>query len=352
MVSRTHQALIAKLFPKVELSQCMAANFIEKYQPALSDGVEGVLREAATVNARVLAGEITVEQGREYMGSFAVDGMGIMPATVEDGLKFLSDGAGLSAEDIAAIETPGSEPAQTPQAPQEPAKPARAAAPVLSPLAVRVAELRQELQEHTKKMSAEPGSAAWKAYWKEGGAEAYRVALERLQSYTDEPAAAPEPGPAQPAAVPEQLMGAIGIPADLASPTLELIANATLDGTSTEAIEDQALVDHVEASMKADPAAYFRSTDAQREYAESLARLNAPQRATGPGYGEEARSADTRRRGEIEQAMRTDGGKPYWSSPLMQKEYGEILARQTAPPPMPAQEPESEPELESGLGAE
>lgn len=44
------------------------------------------------------------------------------------------------------------------------------------------------------------------------------------------------------------------------------------------------------------------------------------------------RNHDAKRRGEIEAATREDNGHRYWNDPAMQREYGEILSRQTAPP--------------------
>jgi hypothetical protein len=84
---------------------------------------------------------------------------------------------------FAALETPGADPAQAPQAPQAPAEPAPAAA--RSPrqaLADRNAELQGEIDQHFKNAGAEPGSEPYNDYWKRGGADAGRVALERLEA--------------------------------------------------------------------------------------------------------------------------------------------------------------------------
>jgi len=69
--------------------------------------------------------------------------------------------------------------------------------------------LRQQIAAHEKNMRAEPGSAAWKAYWKEGGSTAYHDALERLQQSTDAMAglaggtpALAQPSPAAPLPTP------------------------------------------------------------------------------------------------------------------------------------------------------
>jgi hypothetical protein len=82
------------------------------------------------------------------------------------------------------------------------------------------------------------------------------------------------------------------------------------------------------------------------EYENALQRLQAPRlppEASGPVFDDPAyrmavRSADAKRRGEIEAAMREDGGRRYWNDPAMQREYNGVLTRQTAPPAMPAPE--------------
>jgi hypothetical protein len=84
--------------------------------------------------------------------------------------------------------------------------------------------------------------------------------------------------------------------------------------------------------MRDDPDQYARNPDAQRAYADALERLNAP---VVPDGTVTYNSRDTDRRAEIEQAMRTDGGRPYWGSLAMQREYSEILQRQTAPAALP-----------------
>jgi hypothetical protein len=120
----------------------------------------------------------------------------------------------------------------------------------------------------------------------------------------------------------------IGVPSDMASSTLAAIGDVDFDAISTQAIEDADLIQHVESAMRDDPSGYARNHDAQREYAEALERLNAPLVPDGTLIYS---SRDADRRAEIEQAMRTDGGRPYWNSPAMQIEYGVILRRQTAP---------------------
>jgi hypothetical protein len=163
MVSRTHQTLIEKLFPKDELSQRIAANFISMYELAIGNRIEGLLQEAVAVNARVLSGKQTGEQALEYLGSFAQEFLGILPATVQDGLKFLSAGAGLTAEDFAATETLGAEPANAPSAPAQPATTQPAPAPGTSAPLVDRNVLRERTAKHEANMRAPQGSDGWRA---------------------------------------------------------------------------------------------------------------------------------------------------------------------------------------------
>jgi hypothetical protein len=54
--------------------------------------------------------------------------------------------------------------------------------------------------------------------------------------------------------------------------------------------------------------------------------------------------SDAARRGEIEAMMRTDGGKGYWRDPVVQREYGEVLARLAGEaPPLSPQAPVAAP---------
>jgi hypothetical protein len=129
--------------------------------------------------------------------------------------------------------------------------------------------------------------------------------------------------------------GAIGVPADVISPALRSIGDVDTDAIPTETIEDSAVIAHLEQAMRDDPDGWRKNEHAQQEYRAALERLNTPAVPDGTmTYS----SNDAGRRAEIEQAMRTDGGRAYWNNPGMQREYGEILQRQTAPlvPPEPA----------------
>jgi hypothetical protein len=63
------------------------------------------------------------------------------------------------------------------------------------------AALREVLVRQEKNMRAEPGSEPYLEYWKRGGSEQYRAALEQLDASTNALAGlgAPRPASAQPA---------------------------------------------------------------------------------------------------------------------------------------------------------
>jgi hypothetical protein len=145
-------------------------------------------------------------------------------------------------------------------------------------------------------------------------------------------------------------MEASGIPADLAFSSIEAVTDVSLDDVSTEQIEDQGLVDHVNEALRTDPGGLAKNPHAESEYRAAQARLNAPPRPD-KGQTEWERERDAARRAVIERDyMRAEPGsqawKEYWKGPL-QQELAEILERQTAPPPMPR--PESEPEVDTSF---
>jgi hypothetical protein len=211
MVSRAQEKLITSLFAD-EPSRQMARNFADMYAAAPGvgeDRVAALIQEASRANVAVLNGQITAEAALAQLGGFAGT-IGILPATVNDGLRFLQDGAGLTAE-------APDQPAQDPQAPPAPVQPAPASAQASPALADRAA-LRREIDQQEANMRAPQGSEPWLDYWRRGGDASYRGALERLQQSTDAlaglaaaapasapaapqppPAPAPAPGPAEPA---------------------------------------------------------------------------------------------------------------------------------------------------------
>jgi hypothetical protein len=109
-----------------------------------------------------------------------------------------------------------------------------------------------------------------------------------------------------------------GVPQDLVFPTLNLIGDAVVE-TDVGRIEDAGIVQHVEDAMRGDVDGYFKSAHAQQEYGKALERLSVPPRDPeldgpilgSPAYREAVRDHDTKRRGEIEAAMREGNGSRY-----------------------------------------
>ena len=88
-----HDDLINKLWPD-EADRKAARAFVAKYdgEPMIADYIEPLLREAVPTLKRVAAGEISAEKGREYLGSFATDGLGIPDHIAASGVNWLAAG--------------------------------------------------------------------------------------------------------------------------------------------------------------------------------------------------------------------------------------------------------------------
>jgi hypothetical protein len=184
-----HDQLIDRLFAD-EDSRAIARDFVARFadQSFVSARIPTLLQEAAAANERVASGAITAEQAREQLSGFAALGA---PAGVMESLTAWYDEAGDTA--AGTDEPQAADPAQAPQAPAAP--PAQPA-----PASPDRAALQQQAKMHRANMAAPQGSPEWTAYWKQGGAEAYRGVLERLEASTD---VAP-PVPSQPAPAPAQ----------------------------------------------------------------------------------------------------------------------------------------------------
>jgi hypothetical protein len=138
---------------------------------------------------------------------------------------------------------------------------------------------------------------------------------------------------------------AIGVPVDVVTPALYQIADVDLGDISTEAIEDQGLVDHLNDALRNDPAGLVKNPHAEKEYQTALTRLNNPRPEKSHWTNH-----DDARVAEIEaKYMRAEPGthdwKQYWRGPL-QAEYAGLLERKMAPQPMPTPEP-VEPDVET-----
>src|SRR5258706_16208742 len=91
-------------------SRALAHDFAARFATASPTMVEGLFREAAVVNSRIEAGELTSQVGRELLSSYASEGMGLAPHLVAEATAW--------ADGVLAQAQP--EPAGEPQAPEMP----------------------------------------------------------------------------------------------------------------------------------------------------------------------------------------------------------------------------------------
>ena len=106
-----YTALIDRLFLKPR-DRLLANSFVERFgaEPRVANRIEALLHEAASINGRVVAGELSPEQGRELLASTATEGFGLMGGVVDDGMAFLSEAAGSdqdSTQEPRGAEPPG-----------------------------------------------------------------------------------------------------------------------------------------------------------------------------------------------------------------------------------------------------
>src|SRR5712672_4550682 len=87
-----YDALLDRLFPRAA-DRLFATSFVEHFaaSPFADRIIPAMLQEAAQVNPRILAGELTAEQGRELLMSTAREGFGFAPHVVADGQAWLND---------------------------------------------------------------------------------------------------------------------------------------------------------------------------------------------------------------------------------------------------------------------
>src|SRR5258707_5570836 len=87
-----YDALVDRLFPS-PADRLVAMSFVERFaaSPFADRIIPAMLQEGAQVNARILAGEITPQAGRDLMMSMASDGYGLPPHIVQDGQVWLTD---------------------------------------------------------------------------------------------------------------------------------------------------------------------------------------------------------------------------------------------------------------------
>jgi hypothetical protein len=74
-----HQPLIDSLFPDAA-SRLIAMDFVTRFgsEPMMADRIPALLHEVAAANARVGSGDLSPQQGREYLSSFAAEGLGCL----------------------------------------------------------------------------------------------------------------------------------------------------------------------------------------------------------------------------------------------------------------------------------
>ena len=87
-----YDALVDRLFPS-PADRLFAMSFVERFagSPLADRIIPAMLQEAAQVNPRILAGELTAEQGRELLMSTAREGFGFAPHVLADGQAWLND---------------------------------------------------------------------------------------------------------------------------------------------------------------------------------------------------------------------------------------------------------------------
>ncbi len=87
-----YDALVDRLFPS-PADRLVAMSFVERFagSPFADRIIPAMLQEGAQVNARISAGEITPQAGRDLMMSMASDGYGLPPHIVQDGQVWLTD---------------------------------------------------------------------------------------------------------------------------------------------------------------------------------------------------------------------------------------------------------------------
>lgn len=170
-----HDYLIDQLF-KEEADRKLARDFAAKYdgEPMMGDRIEPLLREAARTAQRADGGELTPEQAREYLGSFAREALGTPEHIVTSAMGWLGETDGTAVEE----ETRAS---MSPEMQQLIAKHDRDKA-------------LKDVTRFEEMMRKEPAE-----YWRPENQTAYREALERSIAVPEAVAAAPAPAPTAPA---------------------------------------------------------------------------------------------------------------------------------------------------------
>src|SRR5712671_3700270 len=87
-----YEILIDRLFTSPS-DRALATSFAERFsgQPFGDRIVTNILTEAAAVNAKILAGELSSQAGLEYLLSYASEGIGLPSNVIADGQAWASD---------------------------------------------------------------------------------------------------------------------------------------------------------------------------------------------------------------------------------------------------------------------
>src|SRR6267154_1976289 len=87
-----YDSLVDRLFPN-PADRAIANNFVTRFEasPLADRIIPAMLQEGAQVNAKIMAGELTPQAGRDLMMSMASDGYGLPPHIVQDGQVWLTD---------------------------------------------------------------------------------------------------------------------------------------------------------------------------------------------------------------------------------------------------------------------
>jgi hypothetical protein len=91
-MANRYDQLVDQLFPDAA-SRAIANDFVSRFEasPLADRIIPSMLQEGAQINARILAGEITPQGGRDLMMSMASEAYGLPPHIVADGAGWLSD---------------------------------------------------------------------------------------------------------------------------------------------------------------------------------------------------------------------------------------------------------------------
>jgi hypothetical protein len=196
-----YEKIITKEYPN-PADAAFARSLVRRFEndPRMDGGrLEAMLREGARVNAMAGGGELTPDHARELLSGFA-ESIGTPPDIMASlGVWYSAVADEVGAETTRAEqETPttGEPVAGAAGAPAgQDARPSFTVAPVRPAPAPDRAALQQLIARGESAMRAEPTSDEARWYWRQGGSEQYRQAIEAMQ------AADAAPAPTQPSEV-------------------------------------------------------------------------------------------------------------------------------------------------------